>query len=215
MARILLYVYCRWGQPNLYSDITGGLPEPDGDDTQNTGDRVIESLDTLLKWCECDPVDEWEMARNDLTEEVQGNRNVFIDYPELAFKMFGVDPPAGFTSPTSSGCEHKFAETHRQNPTYENDGFYTLNCQSCGNTRTMRLAKYDADNRQATHIPGDINGDLSVNNRDLTLLFKYHSDWEVEVNTPVLDVNGDGRINNKDITRLFQYLSGWNVKIYR
>ena len=64
------------------------------------------------------------------------------------------------------------------------------------------------------HIPGDINGDGSVNNKDLTRLFQYLSDWDVEVNEAALDVNGDGSVNNKDLTRLFQYLSDWDVEIF-
>ena len=92
VARILLYVYCRWEQPNLYSDIDiQALPVCDADDKVNNGLRVISDLDTLLEWIEDDPVDTWEMRRNDLVEEVQGNRNVFIDYPELAWQLFGME----------------------------------------------------------------------------------------------------------------------------
>ena len=64
------------------------------------------------------------------------------------------------------------------------------------------------------HIPGDIDGDGEVNNTDLTRLFQYLSDWDVEVNEAALDVNGDGSVNNKDLSRLFQYLSDWDVEIY-
>ena len=66
----------------------------------------------------------------------------------------------------------------------------------------------------ADYIPGDINNDGVVNNKDLTRLFQYLSDWNVAVNEPALDVNGDGNVNNKDLTRLFQYLSDWNVEIH-
>lgn len=65
-----------------------------------------------------------------------------------------------------------------------------------------------------THIPGDINNDGKVNNKDLTRLFQYLSKWNVEVNAQALDVNGDGKVNNKDLTRLFQYLSKWDVQIF-
>ncbi|MBQ3329889.1 MAG: endonuclease [Ruminococcus sp.] len=103
VARILLYVYCRWEQPNLYTDISEErLPPNDADSTDN-GKKVIESLDTLLDWCEEDPVDTWEMRRNDLTESVQGNRNVFIDYPEFAWQLFDREVPENMPTPSSSG----------------------------------------------------------------------------------------------------------------
>ncbi len=63
-------------------------------------------------------------------------------------------------------------------------------------------------------IAGDINGDGNVNNKDLTRLFQYLSDWDVTVNEEALDVNGDNKVNNKDLTRLFQYLSDWDVEIF-
>lgn len=65
-----------------------------------------------------------------------------------------------------------------------------------------------------SYLPGDINGDGKVNNKDITRLMQYLSGWSVSVNEPALDVNNDGSVNNKDITRLFKYLSGWDVAIY-
>ena len=109
IARILLYVYCRWEQPNLYSDVDRNyLPPLDSDDTANSGERAIEDLDTLLRWCESDPVDQWEMGRNDQTENVQGNRNVFIDYPELAWLMFGMEPPKNMPTPSGEAMEEQY-----------------------------------------------------------------------------------------------------------
>ena len=98
VARILLYVWCRWQEPNLYEND----PNPtigSGDDANN-GLKVIESLDTLLEWMELDPVDTWEMSRNDQCENVQGNRNVFIDYPEYAWLLFGLTPPSDYQTPS-------------------------------------------------------------------------------------------------------------------
>ena len=109
IARILLYVYCRWLQPNLYSDVsTSNLPAMDEDDTANNGGRAIEDLDTLLRWCESDPVDQWEMGRNDQSENVQGNRNVFIDYPEFAWLMFGLTPPDTMKTPSGMASDASY-----------------------------------------------------------------------------------------------------------
>ncbi|MBR4308467.1 MAG: endonuclease, partial [Oscillospiraceae bacterium] len=109
VARILLYVYCRWGQPNLYSDVSGSqLPPPDSDDNTNNGVRAIADLETLLRWCEEDPVDQWEMGRNDQAENVQGNRNVFIDYPEFAWLIFGQTPPDTMSTPSGMAANPSF-----------------------------------------------------------------------------------------------------------
>ena len=111
VARILLYVYVRWQQPNLYSDVVSdNLPEFDKDDNENTGTKVIQSLDVLLQWCEDDPVDTWEMGRNDAAEKIQGNRNVFIDYPELAWLMFSqtipkMTTPSGIANQQQGGTQ--------------------------------------------------------------------------------------------------------------
>lgn len=63
-------------------------------------------------------------------------------------------------------------------------------------------------------LPGDINMDQKVNNKDATRLFQYVAGWEVETDEAALDCNGDGKVNNKDATRLFQYVAGWDVQLY-
>ncbi len=63
------------------------------------GDKGVETkpadLEQLLKWHKEYPVSDYELHRNETIQDVQGNRNPFIDFPELAEK---VDFSAGFAS---------------------------------------------------------------------------------------------------------------------
>lgn len=89
IARVVLYTYVRWGTEQ--SEVLNNMWGTDG---------VIESKEVLLNWMEADPVDTWEMGRNDSVESITGTRNVFVDYPELAFELFNetipqMDTPSG------------------------------------------------------------------------------------------------------------------------
>ncbi|MBQ2446176.1 MAG: endonuclease, partial [Oscillospiraceae bacterium] len=63
--------------------------------------KVFENTETLLRWCEEDPVDAFEMSRNDSAQSIQNNRNPFVDYPELAWILLGKEVPADLVSPGS------------------------------------------------------------------------------------------------------------------
>lgn len=43
----------------------------------------------LLQWCRMDPVDQKEIDRNNVVEQYQGNRNPFVDFPNLAEYIWG------------------------------------------------------------------------------------------------------------------------------
>ena len=79
VARIIMYVWATYtGYPG-YNDISIG--------------DIIESYDTLIKWHTMDKPDVLEGNRNDYCEKqsIQGNRNPFVDHPELAWKIFGTE----------------------------------------------------------------------------------------------------------------------------
>ena len=64
------------------------------------------------------------------------------------------------------------------------------------------------------YIPGDINGDGIVTNKDGTAMLRYLAGWDIYVIEDALDVDGDGVVCSKDGTRLLRYLAGWDVEIY-
>lgn len=55
----------------------------------------------LLAWHEADPVSEKEKTRNDVVYRLQGNRNPFVDYPDLAGHLWGelIDKPFNTDGP--------------------------------------------------------------------------------------------------------------------
>ena len=48
------------------------------------------AMNMLLQWSRKDPVSQKEIERNNLVEQYQGNRNPFVDFPELAEYIWGL-----------------------------------------------------------------------------------------------------------------------------
>ena len=121
VARIFLYVYVRWGNTSYAWGKSG----------------VMESVDVLLEWMEVDPVDTWELGRNDSVESITGTRNVFVDYPEYAFLLFGEEIPADMTTPSGeasgSKCDHNnFDAGVIFAATCTNNGYTVFTCKTAG-----------------------------------------------------------------------------------
>lgn len=87
-ARIYFYMVTRYRNINFtqaeggkvmftYSGSTAGL--------------TTYATNLLLKWHREDPVSDKETDRNDGIEDVQGNRNPYVDYPELAEYIWGTN----------------------------------------------------------------------------------------------------------------------------
>ena len=54
-------------------------------------------MDMMMRWSKNDPVDAVETARNNAVQEVQGNRNPFVDYPGLEDYVWGSKKEEAFS----------------------------------------------------------------------------------------------------------------------
>ncbi len=142
-ARLLLYGYVRWGNTSKMWGSSG----------------VIENINILFKWMEEDPVDTWEMGRNDAVQSITGTRNVFVDYPELAYLMFARTIPSTMTTPSgnagSTACQHTNTEVRNAK---------TASCSASGYTGDTYCKDCGAKVKTGTTIPAtshtDANNDL-------------------------------------------------------
>jgi hypothetical protein len=88
IARAIFYLSMRFNDLS----VVDGFPE-------NTGQ--LGDLQTLLQWHLDDPVDDFEMNRNNIVYTWQNNRNPFIDYPELANYIWGNNQGEVWNQPLS------------------------------------------------------------------------------------------------------------------
>ncbi len=79
VARICFYMYL------MYRDSNGLVLS---DNPSSGASTTYGILSTMIKWNTEDPVDDFEIQRNNRVEEYQGNRNPFIDHPEYADRLF-------------------------------------------------------------------------------------------------------------------------------
>lgn len=118
--------------------------------TSGTASDVISSdkyqglktwcMDMMMRWSKNDPVDSVEIARNNAVQEVQGNRNPFVDYPGLENYVWGdkVDVAFSYDSYGSEGGDSIDVD-HVEEPvfspmagTYKNAVTVTLSCSTRG-----------------------------------------------------------------------------------
>ncbi len=170
-ARICLYIYVRWGNTSYMWGSSG----------------VMESLDVLLEWMEEDPVDTWEMGRNDAVQSITGTRNVFVDYPEFAWLLFGEEIPDNITTPSgnanngqggagggNSSHEHTWSDwTVVTNATTTREGSQKRVC-ACGEEEWKTIPKLEGS---------DSSGDVHEHN---------YSDW-IMIKEPTETEDGEKR----------------------
>ncbi|ULC58387.1 endonuclease [Flaviramulus sp. BrNp1-15] len=79
VARMMMYMYLRYGSQCLPVNVGEGNPV--------SGDANM--IDLFLQWNVEDPVSAFEDQRNPILENIQGNRNPFIDNPAFATQIWG------------------------------------------------------------------------------------------------------------------------------
>jgi endonuclease I len=103
------------------------------------------SINMLMEWTRLDPVSEKEIKRNDAVYTIQGNRNPFIDHPELAEYIWGnmqgqawtggADPvPAAIISPVNGSTidmGSTYVDSHKE---------ITVNVKGEGLTQGLTLS---------------------------------------------------------------------------
>lgn len=87
VARMLFYMVVRYEGLDGYTDL-----EPSQSIVPlGNNDPIHGAWPTLMEWNRIDPVDDWERNRNDIIYySYQNNRNPFIDHPELAEHLWGI-----------------------------------------------------------------------------------------------------------------------------
>ena len=94
-------------------------------------------INMLMRWSKQDPVDEREIARNNAVQEVQGNRNPFVDYPGLEDYIWGDKTDVAFSYDNYSGGEVNTVARPVFSPdegTYYNSVEVTISCRTEGAT---------------------------------------------------------------------------------
>lgn len=109
VARIIMYIWV------AYHDYYSNLPAIT---------NVFESYDTLLRWHTQDKPDALEGNRNNVAQSSdQGNRNPFVDHPELGWKIFGDSA----SSSVKSACMAAYPADGSTVPPEPQDEKVTLN----------------------------------------------------------------------------------------
>ncbi len=63
-------------------------------------------------------------------------------------------------------------------------------------------------------VGGDVNGDGTLANDDLSVLVSFLSGNNENVKIANLDVDNNGKVNNRDAIAIAQALAGWDVDLY-
>lgn len=102
----------------------------------------------MLRWHREDPVSEKEVNRNDAVYQLQGNRNPFIDYPELVDLIFGEQTSTPFIPGATA-----YIESPATNTTIE-VGTVVLGTAQSSATKTVALRGYNLSSNITLSLSG-------------------------------------------------------------
>lgn len=159
VARLVLGVWVRYGSN---STIKGNMWGTSG---------VMQSKEVLLAWIEEDPVDTWELGRNDSVESILGFRNVFVDYPELAFDLFEEPVPADMLTPSGEGATSSYTITATSN----NTSYGTVSVSGKTITATPKTGYYASGYTV-------VSGSATVSQSGNTFTVTASSDCSIRIN---------------------------------
>ena len=95
---------------------------------------------------------------------------------------------------------HDYGEITVIEPDYQNEGYSTHTCAKCGYEEKFDFVP------ALTYIPGDVNGDETVNDSDAVYLLMYvffPEDYPINQSG---DFNGDNSVNDSDAVYLLMYV---------
>ena len=82
-------------------------------------------------------------------------------------------------------------------------------CSNCG--KTIRTEEIPATG--PARLPGDADGDGSVNVFDALAILQFDVGWEVAILRHNADVDADGGVNVFDALLILQHDVGWDVEM--
>lgn len=120
VARMVMYMNLRYDEPF----------EPVG------------GLELFLEWNAEDPVSAFEMQRNEVIEDAQGNRNPFIDNPHLATRIWGGEEADNRWDGEAEEADEE-APSIPQNVTVDEVSFETVDLTWEASSDNVGVAKYN------------------------------------------------------------------------
>lgn len=127
IARAMFYMETRYFGADGTTD--PDLELVDCPNATNVNELAYKSV--LLQWHEADPVSIEEVNRNNRAcQHWQGNRNPFVDYPDLVTQIYGL-PREQPTDGQGYNCDSTFSPTPVPSPSPVVQGCNESNCHLC------------------------------------------------------------------------------------